>query len=282
MASLSRDSIRSERYVIKLGGALDADITRAATDIQTLVKSGAEVVVVHGGGAAADRLATALGNPPTYLTAKDGRRSRYTDAAALDSLLLGMCGRVKPTIVAALAGMGIHAVGLSGMDGGMIRATRNPPARARVDGVDVIVRDDLSGRVSSVDTTLPRMLTSRRFVPVISPPALGPEGPLNVDADRLAAAMAIALQATWLIILTNVPGLLRNRHDPTTLIPVAPPGYEQLAEGRMKVKLQAAADAHRNGVPHVVLADGRVDSPVLSARAGGGTTFEERSHVQAS
>src|SRR5690242_6006256 len=111
---------------------------------------------------------------------------------------------------------------------------------------------------------------------------MGPEGPLNVDADRLAAALAVALDATWLIILSNVPGLLRDRHDPTTLIPVAPPDSESLAQGRMAVKVRAAAEAHRNGVPHVVLADGRVDSPIRSACAGKGTTFEERSHVRAS
>lgn len=238
--------------------------------------------MVHGGGTAADRLATELGNPPSYLTAKDGRRSRYTDKAALDTLQLALCGRVKPTIVAALATHDVPAVGLSGMDGGMVRATRNRPARALVDGVEVIVRDDLSGRVSTVDPLLPHVLLAAGFVPVISPPALGPDGPLNVDADRLAAAIAVTLNASWLIILSNVPGLLRDRHDPTTLIPVAPPDHAALAEGRMKVKLQAAATAHRNGVPHVVLADGRVENPIHRACAGGGTTFEERSHVHAS
>src|SRR5689334_10959081 len=105
--SSSRACIRSDRYVIKLGGALDADITRAATDIQSLVEAGAEVVVVHGGGAAADHISRELGTQPQYLTAADGRRSRYTNAAALDALMLGICGRVKPTIVTALTALDV-------------------------------------------------------------------------------------------------------------------------------------------------------------------------------
>lgn len=229
--------------------------------------------MVHGGGAAADRLAAELGRPRRHLTARDGRRSRYTDAAALDSLLLGILGRVKPAVVTALVRRGVPAVGLSGMDGGMVTATPNRPARAIVDGVEMIVRDDLAGRVSEVDVSLPLALLSAGFVPVISPPALGPGGPLNVDADRFAAALAIALDADWLIVLSNVPGLLRDVDDPTSVVPTVANLDLSLAAGRMKVKLQAADAARRAGVANVILADGRVDSPVLAARAGAGTRF---------
>ncbi|MFL6118412.1 [LysW]-aminoadipate kinase [Actinophytocola sp.] len=285
-ASSSRACTRSDRHVIKLGGALAGDITRACDDIRTLVSRGAEVVVVHGGGAAADQVAEELGRPTRYLTARDGRRSRYTDAAALDALLLGILGRVKPAVVRALVDRGVPAVGLSGLDGAMVTAARNRPARATVDGVDMIVRDDLSGRVSKVDTTLPHALLGAGFVPVVSPPALGPDGPLNVDADRFAAALAIALGADWLVVLSNVPGLLRDVDDPTSVVPAVPVDDLDLtvAAGRMKVKLQAAADARRAGVDNVVLSDGRVDSPVLAALGGAGTRFTAvgAHHVRAS
>jgi acetylglutamate/LysW-gamma-L-alpha-aminoadipate kinase len=260
--------------VIKLGGSLDGEVTRACADIATLVSRGAEVVVVHGGGAAADRLGTELGRPARHLTARDGRRSRYTDAAALDVLMLGILGRVKPAIVSTLQGMRVRAAGLSGMDGGMVAATRNRPARAILDGVEVIVRDDLSGRVSTVDPALPSALLAAGFVPVVSPPALGPDGPLNVDADRLAAALAVALSASQLIVLSNVPGLLRDRHNPASLVAEVPADdpdeYLALADGRMKVKLKAAVEARRAGVGIVLLADGRVENPVLAAS---GTRF---------
>ncbi|WP_243866295.1 [LysW]-aminoadipate kinase [Actinophytocola oryzae] len=270
---------------MKLGGALDDEMTRACADVRTLVSGGAEVVVVHGGGAAADRVGTELGRPTRHLTSRDGRRSRYTDAAALDTLMLGILGRVKPTIVTALASLGVRAVGLSGLDGGMVTATRNRASRAILDGMEVIVRDDLSGRLSDVDASLPNTLLAAGFVPVISPPALSTDGPLNVDADRLAAALAVALSADTLVVLSNVPGLLRDRHDPASLItsvPVdAPEEYLALAEGRMKVKLRAAVEARRAGVGTVVLADGRTDSPVLTATGTRFVTREEH-HARAS
>ncbi|GLZ31509.1 acetylglutamate kinase [Lentzea sp. NBRC 105346] len=266
--------------MIKVGGSLGDDMSRACADIRDLVLSGASVVVVHGGGAESDKLALELGRPPRYLTSTKGRRSRYTDSLALDVLTLGMLGRVKPPLTVSLLGMGVRAVGLSGIDGGLVTARRNPPARVVVDGEERVVRDDLAGRIVSVDPTLVRTLLDAGFVPVVSPPALDPAvGPLNVDADRFAAELAMSLGADWLIILSNVPGLLLDAADPSSLVTRLPSGrfeeYLDVAGGRMKVKLRSAGDAHRAGVPHVVLADGRSDSPVHAARAGAGTTFVE-------
>ncbi len=262
-------------------------MTGACDDVRALVGAGAEVVVVHGGGAAADRVGAELGRPPRHLVGRGGRRSRYTDAAALDVLRLGILGRVKPDLVAAFAGMGVRAVGLSGVDGAMVTATRNRPARATVDGVEMVVRDDLSGRVAAVDPALPRTLLDGGFTPVVSPPALGAAGEtLNVDADRFAAALAVALGADWLVVLSDVPGLLRDRHDPASLVAEVPARaleeHLALADGRMKVKVRAAADAVRDGVGNVVLADGRVPSPVLAAVSGAGTRFVEERHARAS
>jgi acetylglutamate/LysW-gamma-L-alpha-aminoadipate kinase len=287
VGSVSSGFTRSDRYVVKLGGSLDGDMAAACADVRTLVADGAEVVVVHGGGAAADRLGTELGRPPRHLTGRGGRRSRYTDAAALDVLRLGILGRVKPDLVVALTNLGVRAVGLSGVDGGLVTAVRNKPARATVDGVEVVVRDDLSGRISAVDPALLVTLLGGGFTPVVSPPALGTGGEtLNVDADRFAAALAVALSADWLVMLSDVPGLLADRHDPASVIREVRTGaldeHLAVADGRMKVKVRAAAEAYRDGVRHVVLADGRVDSPVLTACAGAGTRFVEERHVRAS
>lgn len=242
---------------------------------------------MHGGGATADRLGVELGRPPRHLTGRGGRRSRYTDAAALDVLRLGILGRVKPDLVAALVNLGVRAVGLSGVDGGMVTATRNKPARATVDGVEMVVRDDLSGRIAAVDPALLVTLLAGGFTPVVSPPALGTGGEtLNVDADRFASALAVALSADWLVLLSDVPGLLADRHDPASLVPEVAVGaldeHLSFADGRMKVKVRAAAEACRDGVGNVVLADGRVASPVSAARAGAGTRFVEERHVRAS
>ncbi|MEU3844534.1 [LysW]-aminoadipate kinase [Streptomyces sp. NPDC028635] len=274
----SPGSTRPERFVIKVGGSLGAEMARACADIAHLVRQGGEVVVVHGGGAEADRLAAELGRPVRTLTAPNGRHSRYTDAAALDALVMAMLGRVKPRLLGELAGAGLRPVGLSGIDGSLVTARRTPPARAVVDGVERVVRDDFSGRVQQVDPHLLLTLLDGGYVPVLSPPARDPDnGMLNVDADRFAARLAVALAADWLIILSNVPGLLRDPSDPASLVAEVPDEelgtYLDGTGGRMKVKLRSAGEAFRAGVAHVVLADGRLDSPVLAARAGTGTTF---------
>ncbi|MFF9819237.1 [LysW]-aminoadipate kinase [Streptomyces sp. NPDC014006] len=264
--------------MIKVGGSLGAEMARACADIARLAQQGADVVVVHGGGAEADRLAAELGRPVRTMTAPNGRHSRYTDAPALDALVMAMLGRVKPKLVAELTGAGLRAVGLSGIDGSLVTARRTPPARAVVDGVERVVRDDFSGRIHEVDPALLLTLLDGGFVPVVSPPARDPaDGMLNVDADRFAARLSVALAADWLVILSNVPGLLRDPADPASLVAEVPGEelgpYLDGAGGRMKVKLRSAGEAFLAGVPHVVLADGRLDSPVLAARAGAGTTF---------
>jgi [amino group carrier protein]-L-2-aminoadipate 6-kinase len=276
MASVYAAAMPAGPCVVKIGGSLEERSDAACADVAALVGRGAAVVVVHGGAAEADRLARELGRPPRHLARAGGQRSRYSDAPALDALQLAMLGRVKPRLVRELGRRGVPAVGLSAMDGGLVTAVRNPPARALVDGRPRVVRDDLSGRVAAVDVRVLRTLLDAGFVPVASPPACDAEATaLNLDADRLAAAIAVGLRAELLIVLSDVEGLLRDPADPATLVrEVSEADYAaclELARGRMRVKLAAAREALSGGVPHVVLADGRVPSPVLSARAGAGT-----------
>lgn len=250
----------------------------ACSDIRSLVRAGNSVLVVHGGAVETDELAGELGRPIRRLTSARGQSSRYTDAQALDTLNMALLGRIKPTLVAELVRLGVSAVGLTGIDGALVTARRNPPVRALLDGVDCVVRDDLAGRIAELDTGLPRTLLAAGYVPVLSPPALDPEaGPLNIDADRLAAALATALGAQWLIVLSNVPGLLRDRHDDTTLIRRLTVdevlAHLDFAAGRMRVKLRTASDAASAGVRQVVLADGRRESPILAAVGGAGTVI---------
>ncbi len=119
---------------------------------------------------------------------------------------------------------------------------------------------------------------SAGLVPVVGPPAMTATGEIvNVDADGVAATVAGAIGATALVLLTNVPGLLRDKDDPSTLIPRLRPdevdGVLPLATGRMRKKLLAARDAVRAGVPQVVIAPSKVDRPVERALAGGGTVI---------
>jgi acetylglutamate/LysW-gamma-L-alpha-aminoadipate kinase len=187
-----------------------------------------------------------------------------------------MAGRVKPRLLAALAASGVTAVGLTGVDAGMLRAVRKPARRSVVGGRTFVVRDDHSGRIVDVDTTLLRVLLRAGLTPVVSPPAAGPDGrPLNVDADRAAAALAAALRARRLLLLTAAPGVLADAADPSSVLShcVLPRAgaLEHAVTSGMYRKLVAAREALDGGVPQVVVADGRVRRPAIRACQGGGT-----------
>lgn len=265
--------------VIKIGGGGGLDLAACRADVARLRAAGEAVVVVHGGSEGATALGEALGHPPHFLTAPSGVRSRYTDARTLDIFTMA-CARLNARLVAGLQGLDVRAVGLSGLDGRILVGRRKEAVVTVEDGRRRVVRDDRSGTVEAVNASLLRALLDAGYVPVVSPPAWSPDGPINVDADRAAALVARALDAETLVLLTNVPGLLRDRDDPASLIErVAEHDIDDamnVAAGRMRVKLLAARAAVGGGVARVIIADGRRDRPVARALEGGGTTIVRR------
>jgi acetylglutamate/LysW-gamma-L-alpha-aminoadipate kinase len=261
--------------VVKCGGAAGVSSTHVCADVAELVRRGRQVVLAHGGSADIERLAGRLGVPQRRLVAPDGVETRYTDAATLEVVTLALAG-VKTRLLTTLGAEGVPAIGLTGLDGGLLLARRKRALRALLDGRMVVVRDNHSGRVVGVDARLLRTLLGEGLVPVVSPPALAEdEAPVNVDADRAAAAVAAAVEATTLVLLTSAPGVLADPADESSLlescrIPSSgrPPGW---AQGGMALKLVAAREALEGGVPEVVVADGRVEQPVLTALGGAGT-----------
>ncbi|WP_073947322.1 acetylglutamate kinase [Streptomyces kebangsaanensis] len=255
--------------VVKLGSDIDRDAV--LDDIAALTAQGTRVVLVHGGGAEADRLSGQLGRTVEHLRSADGTSARRTDAAALDALTMALLGRVKPALLSGLRRRGIAATGLSGADGGTLTAVRKTALRVYDGGGRVrIVRDDLSGRVDRVDPALLRVLLAAGELPVLSPPAAAEDGTLlNVDADRAAAAVATALDATALVLLTRAPGVLRDPDRPDTVLPdleVGPAAkLPPSVRGRMRHKLRSAADALTGGVDLVTIASGHGPTPVRAA-----------------
>jgi acetylglutamate/LysW-gamma-L-alpha-aminoadipate kinase len=251
--------------VVKCGGALAPGPVCA--DVAALAARGERVVLVHGGAKEITRLAGQLGVPERTLLSPAGVRSRHTDAAMLDVITLAMTGRAKPGLLAALAAAGASPVGLTGLDAGLLRARRKAAKRTVSGDRVLVVRDDYSGVITGVATGVLDLLLSGGFVPVVSPPAAGEDGhPLNVDADRAAAAVAAALGAQRLILLTGVPGLLADVSDETSVLPrCALPAEGPVppeAAGGMHRKLIAAREALTGGVPDVIIADGRRDHPL--------------------
>ncbi len=262
--------------VVKVGGSEGVDLAAFCDDVAALLAGGARLVVVHGGSAETNRVATLLGHPPRFVTSPSGHQSRFTDRAALEVFEMVYCGKVNKGLVEALQARGVDAVGLSGLDGRLLEGRRKSSVRTVEDGRVRVLHGDHTGVVERVNAGLLRALLSAGYLPVITPPAISYEGvAINVDGDRAAAAVAAALGAKDLLLLSNVPGLLGDFPDERSLIAeLRAVDLERAmprALGRMKRKLLGAGEALSGGVARVVIGDARVAGPVSRALAGAGT-----------
>jgi len=269
----------SSIIVVKLGGTEGVDFSAICNDAAELLKQGKQLVLVHGGSAEASFLGESLGAPPKMITSPSGYTSRYTDRKTLEIFLMAVNGKVNSLLTEQLQRLGINAFGLSGLDGKLIQATRKDAIQSVEHGKRKIIRDDYTGKIESVNSKLLTMLINAGYVPVIAPVAVSEKGEaLNVDADRAAAMVASALQAETLILLTAVPGLMKNFPDESTLIrqltqsQLAAAG--EAAQGRMKKKVLGAEEALQGGVGCVIIADGRIQNPITYALAGNGTVIQ--------
>ncbi len=220
--------------VVKLGGSATSDAAFLRELGATIAASGRRVVVVHGGGPEVSALSSQLGVPAEFA---NGRR--VTPPAALDVASLVLSGRVNKRIVRALRSGGADAFGLSGEDGGLIEA------RVAANGTLGCV-----GEVQEVRAELLSWMVGRGLVPVVSPISAGPDGALNVNADEVAAAVAVALGASELLFLTGVEGVLTaegraahlTREESQKLV------EDGTVRDGMRVKVEAALRALGQGV----------------------------------
>lgn len=262
--------------VVKVGGAGGVDAGSVCRDVAELWRSGCRVVLVHGGSDATSRLQTRLGTEPRFVTSPSGHTSRYTDAEALTAFRQAVCGEVNKGLVERLQALGANALGLAGVDGRLLAARRKSSIRVVEDGRVRVLHGDYTGTVQSVEARLLSLLLEHGYLPVIAPLGLTAEGEgVNLDADRVAAAVAVALGAPSLVLLTDVPGLLEDIDRPDTLVTRLGLSDEaramELAKGRMKRKVLAAFSAVAGGVGSAVIAGSRMERPVAQALAGGGT-----------
>ena len=189
-------------------------------------------------------------------------------------------GQIGLSFQKELQKLGVNAVGLSGLDGRLLEGKRKSMLRIVENGKRKILRGEYSGKIEKVNAGLLEALLTAGYTPVVAPLAISYESEgLNVDGDRVAAAIGSALRAEKIVILSNVPGLLRNYPDESTLIPHIPAEQagdylDRYARGRMKRKLLGAVEALRDGVGQVTIADGRIDRPVQAALSGQGTVIE--------
>jgi acetylglutamate/LysW-gamma-L-alpha-aminoadipate kinase len=237
------------------------------------------VVLVHGGSYETNVMSERLGHPPRFVTSPSGHSSRYTDRETLEIFTMVVAGRINKYLVEHLQKLGVNAVGLSGLDGRLLEGKRKSALRIVENGKHKILRGEYSGKIEKVNTELLRALLEAGYIPVVAPLAISYEGEgLNVDGDRVAAAIGSALKADKVVILSNVPGLLREYPDESTLVDHVPvqeaaDHLERYAQGRMKKKILGAVEALHDGVGQVVISDGRVANPLQNALAGKGTVI---------
>jgi acetylglutamate kinase len=241
--------------VVKYGGAAMDRAGLAASfaeDIALLQSAGITPVVVHGGGPQVTQMSARLGIETTFV---DGLR--VTDAETLDVATMVLAGKLNKEVVGTLVAGGVPAVGLSGIDGGLLLAQRQ-------------VAPDLGfvGEVVHVNADVLRTLADRRFVPVVASIAVDEAGQAyNVNADVVASERAIELGAEKLVFINDVPGLIGPTGDLLSELS-AQQCLDLLArggvvEGGMIPKLESAVDALRAGVKRVHLVDGRVEHSLV-------------------
>ena len=222
-------------------------------DIALLWLIGVKVVLVHGGGPEISEMMQKLGKQPEFV---DGLR--VTDKETVDIVQMVLAGKVNKSLVTLLQMKGGHAVGLSGMDGGMIEAQ---------------FKDERLGYVGKITKIRPQPITDlleKNYIPVVSTVASDRGGNVyNINGDTAAAYIAGALGAERLFMMTDIAGLLRDKDDPSTLIPsitVEEAGKlydEGVISGGMIPKVDCCIEAINRGVKNVVIMDGRVPHSIL-------------------
>jgi acetylglutamate kinase len=252
-------------FVLKVGGEVFAELagTRALMEqVGILNQVGIRVVLVHGGGPQSTRLAAALGLDATFI---DGRR--VTDGASLDVATMVLNGQINTRVLASCRDLGIAAVGISGVDAGLIRAFRRPPVHKEGERP---VDYGFVGDIESVDADVLRKQLDNALMPVVSPLSCDSSGNLlNINADTVAAAIAAELKAEKLILATGAPGILDDASDPASLISyIDRAGLKKLtASGKladgMLPKAAAIDAALGNGVKRVHVISYKVPDSLL-------------------
>jgi acetylglutamate kinase len=253
-------------FVVKAGGAVfgDAALTRALIEqIAILHTLGVRVVMVHGGGPQLTEVSEAMGVPTRMV---EGRR--VTDEKAIDATSMVLNGLINTRILAFCRDLDINAVGLSGVDAGLVRAHRRPPVQVKGAG---LVDYGLVGDIDLIDTNVLLKHLDNGLMPVISPLSADERGQLlNINADTVAAAIGAALGAEKLILCTGAPGILEDVADPSSIVSyIDLEGLRKMREAGQIVdgmlpKAKAIEDALKGGVRRVHVISYSAPDAILS------------------
>ncbi|MBI5103092.1 MAG: acetylglutamate kinase [Nitrospirae bacterium] len=253
-------------FVIKYGGAAqtkDELKNSFAKDVVMLNYIGIRTVIVHGGGPKISATMEKMGKKPEFIHGQ-----RVTDQETMDIVEMVLGGLINKEIVSLVSRHGGKAVGLSGKDGGLIKARKKTIKKVTPEtGVSEIIDLGLVGEVTLIEPGLIDSLDKAGFIPVIAPIGVGPHGEtLNINADFVAAAIASALKAEKLILLTDVPGLLDKKGNILSTLKkgqIAKLIKDGTISGGMLPKVQSCLSVLESGVNKTHIVDGRVPHCLL-------------------
>lgn len=262
---------RGKTFLVKVGGELlsEPKIRKALCEqIALLWSFSIRVVLVHGGGAELDAVCKAMQIPIQKVAGR-----RVTSPEVLDVAKMVFAGQVHMDLLAELQAAGVPAVGLTGLDAGLVKAHRRPPVSVLADGATEpqLVDYGLVGDIEAVDPHVLSHLLEGGFLPVVAPLSGGEDGTIyNTNADTIAASLAAALGAEKLFFLLTVPGLLKDINRSSSLIPHAT--LDDLARfeaqgvisGGMRPKVAAVKAALLGGVPSAHLVSGLAPDALLA------------------
>ncbi len=259
----------SRPVIIKIGGGQAINVEGIARDLARIDEPS---LVVLGANAARDQLAEQLHIPVQTLHSISGYDSVYSDRDAIDVIMMSYAGIVRNRFVETCQKLGLNAIGLCGLDGRLIEGRRNRGIRVRESGKTLIKRD-FSGKPVQLNCHLLKWLLTEGYTPVLSIPICDAHGvAINADNDNIITLLHRELQAKRIYQLIEAPGLLADRNDPASLIKKLEcselAAREAEATGRMKRKLLALNQLFEEGKTEVIIADGRVATPLAAASTG--------------
>ncbi len=259
------EKYKGKTLVVKYGGSVlssHAGVNQILTDLLFLSSVGIQLVLVHGGGPEINEALARIGKEPKFV---DGLR--YTDSETMEIVQEVLCGKVGKNLAASLNRIGGRAISISGLDGNLIGASR----KFGKNGQDL----GFVGEIEEIDSQLLRDLLALNYTPVVSTVAFGLDGAesYNINGDTAAAELAAAMDAECLLLMTDVPGILKDSDNPDSLITSLSSGElpalvaDGVVSDGMIPKISCCADAVEKGVGTAQIFDGRAEHCILQALA---------------
>ena len=262
--------------IVKIGGGAKINLSGIVKDIAA--RKDEKFLIIHGANAYRDELAEKLNYNKKVITSVSGYSSVFSDDEAIDIQLMAYAGVRNKRIVEMFQQQGVNAIGLTGLDGKLVQGKRNSGIRIRENGKLRIVRDN-SGKPQSINEEFLNSLLQNNLLPVVTVPIVDENGfAINSENDDILAVFQNHLKADTIVQFIEAPGFLDDKDDEASLIFNMTKEEllqkEEQVEGRIKRKLHALNKLFAESNPTVIIADGRVESPLNDALEGKGTIIK--------